>query len=373
MGGRVVHRNASRLRQQDDEHRGEGQRVRRIEELPPRPLAGQDDLAQAGRAGADGHGENGQHHRRFGNGGDGHFAAAAHPAEGAGRVQSAQGQEESAQRQQPHQRQHAAEQAQRRLPRHHRRQQPGGQRRQKHHIRRDAENPRGVLGDDHVLAPEFHQIKVRLPDARAAPVLQLGLPVPDQAAEERRQQKQQRRLRDDGWERQVHPASGRMSRSFNRRKVVEAGLPVVQEDLLAPPRLILGEIEKHDDDAVQLVDLGFAQVVLGHGHIALANDAASPRRQAHVGLGRVGPFGDQFRRGLAGGGKVQLVLDRLEEDLRLRLGGRIVGGQREDFPYAQIHPALAGADVADALQQLVEVIHLPLARRILEPLVVHGE
>ena len=34
------------------------------------------------------------------------------------------------------------------------------------------------------------------------------------------------------------------------QEIIEAGLPVVREDLLAPPCLVLGEIEKHDDDAI---------------------------------------------------------------------------------------------------------------------------
>ena len=116
-----------------------------------------------------------------------------------------------------------------------------------------------------------------------------------------------------------------------------------------------------------------AQIVLGDGDIAFANDAAFPGGEAHVRPGGVGTLGDEFRRGLAGGGEVELVLDSLEEDLGLGIGGVVIGCEGEDVPHLQIDPFLAGADVADALQQFIEVIGDTERGRVLEPLVVHGE
>ena len=110
------------------------------------------------------------------------------PAKGAGRIQPAQRQEEPPQRQQADEGQRAAEQAQRRRRVHQRHHQPGQQRGREQHIGHGPEDPGRVLGDDHVLAQELGQVEIRLPHARPAAVLQLGLPVPDAAAEQRRQQ-----------------------------------------------------------------------------------------------------------------------------------------------------------------------------------------
>src|SRR5205807_8871545 len=72
-------------------------------------------------------------------------------------------------------------------------------------------------------------------------------------------------------------------------------------------------------------------------------------------------------------GKMEFVLDDLENAMRLGFVRRIVGSQREDVADAQIHPLLARADVADALEQLIEVVRDPWTGRVLQPLVVHGE
>src|SRR5690242_16713955 len=63
--------------------------------------------------------------------------------------------------------------------------QPGEHGRDKQHIRHEAENPRSMFRDDHVLDEKFGEIEVRLPNTRPAPVLQFGFPVFDAAAHER--------------------------------------------------------------------------------------------------------------------------------------------------------------------------------------------
>jgi hypothetical protein len=67
---------------------------------------------------------------------------------------------------------------------------------------RGRKHPRGVLGDDHVLPQKFHDVKVWLPEARAAAVLQLGFPILDATADQRRQQEQQQELEQES--RQIH-------------------------------------------------------------------------------------------------------------------------------------------------------------------------
>ena len=96
MRRRIVHGNAPGFREQHNEQRGERHHVRRVEHFPGRALRGLDDVADVGRTGGDGDGENGQHHRRFGDGGNGHFAAAAHAAKRAARIKSAQREKKSA-------------------------------------------------------------------------------------------------------------------------------------------------------------------------------------------------------------------------------------------------------------------------------------
>lgn len=82
---------------------------------------------------------------------------------------------------------------------------------------------------------------------------------------------------------------------------------------------------------------------------------------------------DQLGRGFTGHSEVQLVLRGLEKRLHLRILGIVVSRQSEDLPHPQIHPALAGPDVADAFQQLVEIVRHARSRRVLQALVVHDE
>ena len=90
-------------------------------------------------------------------------------------------------------------------------------------------------------------------------------------------------------------------------------------------------------------------------------------------LGRVCPRRDDLRCRLAGDRPVQLVLHRLEEGLR-DLGVLVVvdAALLVDVGDLEVEAALAGADLADALEQLVEVV-LAEARALLEPLVVQHE
>ncbi len=79
------------------------------------------------------------------------------------------------------------------------------------------EYPGSMFGDDHVLAQELRQVQIGLPHARAAAVLQLGLPVLDAAAEEGSQRQKQDSLQDEG-ERNHAGAEVRSPKSEVRKK-----------------------------------------------------------------------------------------------------------------------------------------------------------
>ena len=82
---------------------------------------------------------------------------------------------------------------------------------------------------------------------------------------------------------------------------------------------------------------------------------------------------DHLGRRLPVGCPVHFVLDCGEKLLR-HLGVRhVVDTRRVNIQHFLVESPFGGADVADALELLVEVILLALARWILEPLVVHGE
>jgi len=70
---------------------------------------------------------------------------------------------------------------------------------------------------------------------------------------------------------------------------------------------------------------------------------------------------------------VQLVLHELEEELGVGLGRLVVSSESQDLAHSQVAPPLTGADVADPLAQLVNVVGVPLAGRVLEALVVDRE
>ena len=143
-----------------------------------------------------------------------------------------------------------------------------------------------------------------------------------------------------------------------------------------PRGLVFGVVEVHRDDPLQLLDLALDQVVLGHAHVGLEDLAVRcvlPGRQAHRGLRGVGALGDDLGRRLAGHGPVQLVLHGLEEGLG-DLGLRVVvdAALLVDVGDLQVEAALAGPDLADALEQLVEVV-LAEPPVELQPLVVEHE
>jgi len=73
------------------------------------------------------------------------------------------------------------------------------------------------------------------------------------------------------------------------------------------------------------------------------------------------------------GRPVHLVLHRGEEPLRCLGVGLVVDAGGIDVEHLLVELPLRGPDGAGPLEQLVEVVGLARARRVHEPLVVHGE
>ena len=157
---------------------------------------------------------------------------------------------------------------------------------------------------------------------------------------------------------------------------IELGHPIGHSHRDLAGRLVLGVVQVHGDDSLQFLDLALDQVVLGNRHVALEDLAVGgvlPGRQSHGGLRGVGPLGDDLGGRLAGHGPMQLVLDGLEERLGdFRVLVVVDAALLVDVGDLQIEPPLAGPDLADAFQKLVEVVLAePLVQ--LQPLVVEHE
>jgi hypothetical protein len=168
-----------------------------------------------------------------------------------------------------------------------------------------------------------------------------------------------RKIRGFGDWKVQFPIPSRMERAQRRAKVASG--------------LIFGVVEKHRHDPVQFSDLPLVKVVLGDGDLGFADDGPAPACQAHVRFGGVGALRDQLRCGLAGDGEMQFVLHRLEKDLRIRVIRLVIRRQCQDFAHAQVHPALAGADVADAFEEFVEVVGDSRPGLVLQALVIEDE
>lgn len=70
---------------------------------------------------------------------------------------------------------------------------------------------------------------------------------------------------------------------------------------------------------------------------------------------------------------MQFFLHGGEKLLRHLRVGRVVDAGCVDVQHLLVETPFRGADVADALEELVEVVGLTFARRVRETLVVHGE
>ena len=139
--------------------------------------------------------------------------------------------------------------------------------------------------------------------------------------------------------------------------------------------LVLGVVEVSGDDAGEAVELVLGEVVFGHADVVLLYFAfwgVFPRGQAHVRFGGVGASADELGGGLAGDGIVEFVLDVGEEGARGGGGGVVVECRGVDVGYFLVEAAFGEADLADFLEELVEVTRGEARAAVLEALVIHG-
>lgn len=87
------------------------------------------------------------------------------------------------------------------------------------------------------------------------------------------------------------------------------------------------------------------------------------------------PYFGAGMNGVSSTGEVQFVLYDFEELGCLLVIRLVIRSKREDFTHAEIHAFFAGTDVADALQQFVEVIRCGDGAngRVFQAFVVYGK
>ena len=204
VGGGIVHRDAARLGDQNQEHRGEGQHLGRSQKSPGIADGDSRHFGEAGGVGPDRHRKDRQHHGRFGQRRDSHLPAAAQPAERAARIEAAERQEEAPQAQQIDHGQHPAEKAQRGLRGEHRHHQARGRGGGEHHVRRRAENPGRGFRHHHALVEELVEFPVGLQNSRSAADLKARLQGADEPADQWRERQQKQQLQQSITKRRHH-------------------------------------------------------------------------------------------------------------------------------------------------------------------------
>ena len=111
---------------------------------------------------------------------------------------------------------------------------------------------------------------------------------------------------------------------------------------------------------LRLGQLFFIEVVFGYQRIALKNFAVGrtlPSGQSHGRTVQRCPLSDQLGSGLSGHGKVQLVLHEGIKILgRLTILVIVIAALLKHIGNLLVGAALAGADLADALEQFIKVV-----------------
>lgn len=118
------------------------------------------------------------------------------------------------------------------------------------------------------------------------------------------------------------------------------------------------------------LEILLAEVVLGDDRVALPGHLARPAREPHVRLRRVGACGDDLGRRVTVRPPVHLVLHGGEEAMGGFDARVVVDARRVDVEHLPPEDLLRRADVADAREQLVEVVP---ATAPLQALVVERE
>lgn len=174
----------------------------------------------------------------------------------------------------------------------------------------------------------------------------------------------------------LHPLVADAALAIEHRALVELQQavhvlsPVVEGKVLALPGPQFGLLQEDDHQPVECVDLLGCEVVLGDDDVLLAHPRTFPGGEGHVGSVRVGAADHDLGGGLAGDGVDQFVLHLGKEVLRRPVVRPVVTAQGEEVAHLLVEALLRGADLTDALKQLVEVVP---AAGVLEAFVVHDE
>src|SRR3989304_6459623 len=92
-------------------------------------------------------------------------------------------------------------------------------------------------------------------------------------------------------------------------KRIELVTPITHKNLSVSFCLILGKVKVHGNDSVELIQLFFIEVIFCDCHITWPHFCTFPGSKPHIWFIRVNTLIDQFRRSLAGYGKMQFVLN----------------------------------------------------------------
>ena len=146
--------------------------------------------------------------------------------------------------------------------------------------------------------------------------------------------------------------------------------PVLHGHCLLPLRLSFRKIQIAGYKLPHSTKLFLVQIVLGNYCLFQRGLTARKGGQSHKFFLRIGTCVDDLRRGLPMNGIMNFILDFLEKlngDFRL---GVIVNTGGVDFKHLSIKHLFGSADIADTLQQLLEV---SAATQIFQALIIQSK
>ncbi|MCG3119489.1 MAG: hypothetical protein ALAOOOJD_01898 [bacterium] len=192
--GGIVDGQPTGLREHNDKQRGKSEQMTGIDHRCWISQRVQHNAAEVGGAGAQREAKDGERNRRLGNRGHGHFTAGAHAAECGAGIETGQRQEKRSQEQQINDGDQIADIVKRQGRRDQRNEERHRDGAAENDVRREAEEPRGVIRHHHFLAEQFAQLKIRLPRRCAAAILQPRFQPADQSHQARREHQGQQNL-----------------------------------------------------------------------------------------------------------------------------------------------------------------------------------
>ncbi len=140
--------------------------------------------------------------------------------------------------------------------------------------------------------------------------------------------------------------------------LVEQTGRILHDNQSAQLGLILEDIQKDGGQAVEFTDFGLGKIVLGDGHVPLADRVARPALQSHILEAMISACHYHFRGCLRNNCIDQLGLRFLEEALRPGGAAVIVLTESADGLQFTIDIGLIRANVADDLPQFGDAVAL---------------